>query len=380
MKRAGRLEPCVLHVICHRARLFTPRCWEGWVPVIALFNHKGGVSKTTTSFNLGWMLATLGHRTLLVDADPQCNLTGMVLGFKGPTELEALYSANAERNLWAGLAPAFESRPVAIEGVDALQVEQCPGLYLLPGHIRLAEYEVTLGIAQELSGSIQTLQNLPGSFRYLIEKTAERMDCEYVLVDMSPGLGAVNQNLLATSDYFLVPTSPDFFSVMAVDSLARVLPRWQAWAEKAYSLDILRLAAYSFPEPSPKFLGTIVQKYRPRAGAPALAFQTWIDQLAIKVESVLVPALEAAGMMLPEASYRAAGASVGHCLAEIPDFNSLIAKSQEAQTPIYALTEAQIGQSGTVLEQTVQSRDQFLTLFEDLAGRVLALTDAVGGG
>ena len=47
---------------------------------VALFNHKGGVSKTTTSFNLGWMLAEQGHRVVMVDADPQCNLSGLVMG------------------------------------------------------------------------------------------------------------------------------------------------------------------------------------------------------------------------------------------------------------------------------------------------------------
>ena len=47
---------------------------------IALFNHKGGVSKTTTTFNLGWMLAQMGNRVILVDGDPQSNLTGLVLG------------------------------------------------------------------------------------------------------------------------------------------------------------------------------------------------------------------------------------------------------------------------------------------------------------
>ncbi|MCP3896271.1 ParA family protein, partial [Moraxella sp.] len=46
---------------------------------IALFNHKGGVSKTTTTFNLGWMLALKGKRIIMVDADPQCKLTGLVL-------------------------------------------------------------------------------------------------------------------------------------------------------------------------------------------------------------------------------------------------------------------------------------------------------------
>jgi chromosome partitioning protein len=49
--------------------------------IISLFNHKGGVSKTTTTFNLGWMLAQQGHKTLIVDADPQCNLTALVLGY-----------------------------------------------------------------------------------------------------------------------------------------------------------------------------------------------------------------------------------------------------------------------------------------------------------
>jgi len=48
---------------------------------IALFNHKGGVSKTTTAFNLGWALAANGRRVVLVDADPQCNLTGLILGY-----------------------------------------------------------------------------------------------------------------------------------------------------------------------------------------------------------------------------------------------------------------------------------------------------------
>ena len=55
---------------------------------IALFNHKGGVSKTTTTFNLGWMLAKKGKKVIIVDCDPQCNLTGMVLGLKKPMNLK----------------------------------------------------------------------------------------------------------------------------------------------------------------------------------------------------------------------------------------------------------------------------------------------------
>ena len=265
---------------------------------IALFNHKDGVSKTTTTFNLGWMLASKGYTVVLIDTDPQCNLTGSVLGYKGPTELERFYETETDRNLRGGLAPAFESRPKPIEAVDCVPVEGQERLFLLPGHIRLSEYEVTLGIAQELSGSIQTLQNLPGSISFLLDKTAERLNADFALIDMSPSLSSINQNLLMTSQYFVVPTSPDYFSVMAIDSLATVLPKWHAWAQRAHALPILQEASYPFPETTPKFLGTVVQKYRPRGGAPASGFQNWIDKINETVSSQLAPALRRIGCKL----------------------------------------------------------------------------------
>ncbi len=338
---------------------------------IALFNHKGGVSKTTTTFNLGWMLAEKGHRVVLVDADPQCNLTGMVFGFGGP-ELEDFYENEKGRNLKDGLAPAFESRPEPLKAVNCVPVAARDGLFLLPGHIGLSEYEVTLGIAQELSGSIQTLQNLPGSIARLLELTADNHGADYVLVDLNPSLSSLNQNLLLTSDGFIVPTNPDYFSAMAVQSLARVLPDWGKWAKRATQFHVLRDAVYPFPDVTPKFLGTIVQNYRPRDGKPASAFQTWIEKIDATVSDDLFPRLKEADMTLPEHIYVECGLE-NLCLARISDFNSLIAKSQEHQTPVYALTPAQIAQRGSVLSKTVESRDNFKDIFSDLADKVVSL-------
>lgn len=341
---------------------------------VALFNHKGGVSKTTTTFNLGWMLAAKGQRVVLVDADPQCNLTGLVLGYKGLSELSGFYKKHPERNLHAGLAPAFESRPREISAIECVEVEGRGGLFLLPGSIRMAEYEVTLGIAQELSGSIQTLQNLPGSFSYLLAKTAEHHQADYVLLDLNPSLSSINQNLLLTSDYFLVPTSPDYFSVMALDSLSAFLPRWSHWARQAHSLPILRTATYPFPAVTPKFLGIIIQKFRPRGGGPAQGFRVWVDEIRATTRSKVAPALETAGMLLSPDKYREAGMDDEYCLAEIADFNTLIAKSQSTRTPVFSLTEDQIGQSGTVLKSTLASRDKFRIAFEELEQKLVTLT------
>jgi len=245
---------------------------------------------------------------------------------------------------------------------------------LLPGHIRLSEYEVTLGIAQELSGSIQTLQNLPGAISNLLELTAKKFDADYVLIDMNPSLSSINQNLLTTSHYFILPTTPDYFSVMAIDSLSNVLPNWYAWVKKVHSLPLLKDAAYPFPEIDPKFIGTIIQNYRPRGKVPAKAFQKWIDEINNRILTIFVPTLANINMLLPEEKYENQDLQPGLCLATISDFNALIAQSQRAQAPIFALTPKQIGQSGIVLERTVKARDRFKKIFSDLADKVIGLT------
>ncbi len=342
---------------------------------IALFNHKGGVSKTTTTFNLGWMLASKGKRVILVDADPQCNLTGMVLGQETEEDqerIEAIY--NTHSNIKTGLAPAFESQPKAIEAVECIPVRDREGLFLLPGHVGFAEYEVTLGIAQELSGSIQTLKNLPGSISDLLEKTATKFAADYILIDMSPSLGAINQNLLMTSNYFLVPTTADFFSLMAIDSLTKVLPKWYAWAKMASSLPVLRDAIYPFPDINPRFLGTIVQNFRIIGGKETAAFQTWIEKIEQAVSDKLVPSLRQNNMMLPNQTYNEQGINSSFTLTKISNFNSLIAISQEHQTPIYALTPEQLRQTGVVLRNNQDKQEQFRNTFSDLANKILGLT------
>jgi cellulose biosynthesis protein BcsQ len=345
------------------------------VKVICLFNHKGGVSKTTTTFNLGWMMAEKGTRVLLADFDPQCNLTGMVLGFKGIDDLASLYSQDPPNNVRDGLAPAFESQPRPVTAVKCVPVtQQKDGLFLLPGHIGLAEYETTLGIAQELSGSLLTLRNLPGSIRHLLNVTADAYAAEYVFVDMSPSLGPLNQNLLTTSDFFIVPLHPDSFSAMALSSLAQTLPRWQSWALTAYAIEALRTADYPFPQPKAKFIGAIIQKYRPRKQKASKAFQNWIDELIKGLKEMLFPALQKANLVDRKSFEDRLGSEPWISLLEVADFNSLIAESQKHQVPVYALTASQTGQQGAVWEQTEESMKVFFNAFSECADKVIKLT------
>ncbi len=343
--------------------------------IIALFNHKGGVSKTTTTLNLGWKLAEKGKRVLLADFDPQCNLTGMIFDYKDTDDLTILYEKHENLNIKDGLAPAFESRPSPLEAIKCVKIPDIEGLFLLPGNIGLSEYEVTLGIAQELSGTIQALQNLPGSIITVLQKTAEKINADYILIDTSPSLSSINRNLLMICDYFLVPSSPDFYSVMAIDSLTKIFPKWHEWAKQASELEILKSASYPFPKPHPKFLGTVIQKYRPRIGtSPARQFQNWIDKIEKQVREIFVPTLTKSGLMLPMSKYVSIGTDRNFTLASIPDFNSLIAVSQEKQKPVFALTAEDTGLTGIVLERTMKSKEQFDVIFSDFADKIIKLT------
>ena len=347
---------------------------------IAFFNHKGGVSKTTSAFNIGWKLSEMGKRVLLVDCDPQCNLTGLVLEyghedeypFEGPR-------SQPPKNIRDGLAPAFEARPVPLVPVEVQEVALRPGLFVMPGHVGLSENENSLSIAHELSSSLTAFQNIPGSLRYLFDLTATKNNIDYVIVDMSPSLGSLNQNILCTSDSFIVPMAPDFFSSMALRSLARVLPRWRAWSLKARELDILKEADYPWPSSDPKYLGSIVQNYRRRSrggqeARPTQAYQKWFDELKKAGSDHLVPALRSIGYLLDDGLYESANAKIDDFLLEIPDFNSLIAVSQIVSKPVFALTQADIGSSGVVFEAQDKNIRDFNSIYSSGAEKIIKMT------
>jgi cellulose biosynthesis protein BcsQ len=323
------------------------------------------------------MLAKKGKKVLLVDADPQCNLTGLILGYSDNVDFEKFYTKYPDLNLKAALKPAYESIPKLIEPIKPIEVKKNKNLFLIPGHINLSEYEITLGIAQELSSSIQALKNIPGSLSYFIEKESEKYAFDIVLIDMNPSLGALNQNILMTSDFFLVPTAPDYFSKMAIDSLITVFPRWKKWSEAAQELSELATAAYPFPKGFPKFLGTVIQKYRPRKGQATEGFQSWIDRINEDVEKNFVPRLGQVEMLLEASKYKKIPGNFtsSYCLAQIPDFNTLIATSQDHKVPVFALKDNMFGHVGAVLKQDQKKRKEFLGIFSQLADNVIMLTN-----
>lgn len=341
--------------------------------IISLFNHKGGVSKTTTTFNLGWMLAELGHKTLIVDADPQCNLTALVLDYNSVEDIEEFYSDNPGCDIATGLKPVMSGSLSGLKPGNPISTGN-DNLFLYCGNLLLSEFETQISVALTTSQAIPAIRNIPGGANELLRKTAEEHNFEYVIIDMSPSVGALNQCLLMSSDYFIVPTSPDFFCAQAIKSLSNVVPRWNSEIQKFREGEI----DYKFPPNPPKFLGFISQRYRPRSGAPAKSFQRWINVIKETVNSKLIPVLTPLGMAIDIKHFtQIVSSNEPFNLSNIADFNSLIAQSQSHNVPIFALNDNQIEQSGVILENMKESRDMFKTIFTTLAKEVNELTKIV---
>lgn len=334
---------------------------------LVVFNHKGGVSKTTSAYNLGWMISET-DRVLLVDADPQCNLTGLIL--RDDFERYYIDAATREQNIKDGVGATFTGRPVPIQAVNCFRPARAPNLHLLAGHANLSEYDAALTFAQTSNNALATLQNLPGAFAELLRLTEERYDIDVTIIDLNPGLSAINQNLFLISDAFIIPTNPDPFSLMALDTLQTILPRWSTW--KSGAVPLFADSAYPLPVGSPKFAGTLIQRFNVRNGRAARPYRDNIAEIKAKVSQAVVPALASAGMTLNPEAYLPL---VDYCLGEIPDFQGLLPKSHDAGVPVYALRDDEIGETGPVFANAVERRDRFAEQFVDISTNLMRMLE-----
>jgi chromosome partitioning protein len=308
---------------------------------IVVFNHKGGVSKTTSIYNIGWMLSK-NYNVLVVDADPQCNLSSLILG----DDFEKYYfeDATKQQNIKDGVQVAFGGKPFPIKPVDCFSPVRAPSLHLLAGHANLSEYDAALTFAQTSNNAITTLQNLPGAFSELIKLTEDKYSIDYTLIDLNPGLSAINQNLFLSSHAFVVPTNPDPFSVMAINTLTNVLPKWVLW--KKNSVQLFADSAYPLLEGEPKFIGSLIQRFNVRNGRAAKPYRDNISEIKTKIVGDFFEAISKVGMTLDLEEYKQDFINSGYCLEEIPDFQGLLPKSHQAGVPVFELLDTEINETG----------------------------------
>ena len=224
---------------------------------ITLFNHKGGVGKTTLTANIAFALAEMGRSVLLVDSDPQCNLTAYLLPDKEVDKLLNQSSGSDGKTIWTAVSPVVHNigparlvEPIAVEG----------NVKLLPGDIRLFEFEELLydSWTDSLKRRLGALR-ATASISTLVSQIHRRSPLDYVFYDTGPNIGPLNRILLLDSDFLVIPVACDLYSVRALATLGQALSKWIFDAETIAA--IAPDGAELLPS-APVFLGYIPQRFK----------------------------------------------------------------------------------------------------------------------
>lgn len=291
---------------------------------LSIFNHKGGVGKTTLTMNLGAALGRLGRRVLLVDTDPQCNLTSYLVESDVVDDLLDKSDTAEGVTVWSAVKPISDATgPVSYVGSIELAID---GLWLIPGDIRLSEFESDLNDFWN-----QTLQRKPRGFRGttaisdMVTAACLEHSIDYVLYDAGPNIGPLNRVILLDCDFFIVPVAADLFSLRALKTLGRTLSQWISEWETITSLAPEGL---SLLPGRPSFLGYIPEGFRTYGGIPTAQQTRYLAQISRDINSEVVALLRDIDPELVSSRRRS------HVLAEIKDFGALVPASQLSGEPL----------------------------------------------
>ncbi len=199
---------------------------------MSMINWKGGVGKTTTTLHLGIGLKLFANkRVLLVDLDPQCNLSFLGLGVE-------TYVTNVYNQGRSTLKTVFDSyfsdaESNAAEIIHGKLINSNPGRVYLDVDVVLSHQELVL-LDLRLARSKKGGNDHKEDTRFEIEKLAildrlleqVRDDYDYVLLDCPPNVNFVTQNAFYTSDYYVVPAIPDFLSTTGISLIKDYMNRF----------------------------------------------------------------------------------------------------------------------------------------------------------
>lgn len=320
---------------------------------LTLYNHKGGVGKTTLTVNVGAALAGKGKRVLLIDSDPQSNLTSYFFDDEYVNSLLDNSGQEDGRTVWTAVKPLMEAEGnIRFIEPHELTVDN---LFLLPGDIRLSEFEEALGdywtdcFKRKKSGLHATT-----SMSILANQLAERHNIDFVFYDTGPNIGPLNRSLLLDCDYFIVPVACDLFSVRALATLGQTLKKWILdWDT------ISTIAPDGIPllKGKPKFLGYIPQRFKVYGQAMARDSRYYLGRVQKQIYSDLVSVLKDVDKHL------AAPSGIANKLGQVKEFGSLVQMAQKEGVPLSKVHGAAPSQ-----------KQHAIKVFDDIADSIINLT------
>lgn len=319
-------------------------------------NNKGGVGKTTLAYNTATKFSEKGYKTVLVDLDPQCNLSRLAMGES--YYLKHLFS-DEEKTIADVLKGVVEGGSDINLGVQFLSVGPNKNLFLLKGDINLSVYESLLITAYGQAAAGQQIGYFQTSAidRFLREKgLSEQVDI--FVIDTSPSLGLLNQIILLGADYFVVPVMPDAFSVQGIENLGVVYEKWKInWRNSAKALSGNTETKFVLPG-DPLFIGYIVNSYNVYGEQPIAGHRAWMDKIPDKVREYLSEKHCRNGLV--ESSWK-------NPLQTVQDYGRIPSKCQELGVAIFNLSPFQVSDHHQGTKENIEkSKEEFENLSDNI--------------
>jgi chromosome partitioning protein len=178
--------------------------------VLSISNHKGGVGKTTSAINIGAGLNKLGKKVLLIDLDPQANLS------------QSLGLINQEKTIYGALKGDYKLEPVVV----------LKGLDVIPSTL-------------DLSGAEIELSSEPGR-EYILKELIEdiRSDYDYIIIDSPPSLGLLTINSFTAADEILIPLQAQFLAMQGLAKLVEVVEKIKSRLNKELKMGGVFITQY----------------------------------------------------------------------------------------------------------------------------------------
>lgn len=320
-------------------------------------NNKGGVGKTTLAFNCAISFAKQGYKTVLVDLDPQCNLSRLALGEE--QYANTLFSTTY-KDIFDVLKGVVEGGADIDLSVPFIPVSRSDSnLFLVKGSVNFSLYENILVSAYGAAASGQRLGYFQTSAidRFLREKGLKE-EVDIFVIDTSPSLSLLNQIIFLGSDYFVVPMMPDAFSVQGIENLGTIFDKWkQNWkvTGKALSGDTEGKFVLSGDG---LFIGYIVNSYNVYGKQPIKDHRRWIDEIPQKVKKFLSEKHGRNGLV--EKSWK-------EPISIIQDYGRIPAKCQELGVAIFDLDPSLIEDIHMGTKENIEkSKEEFSALSEKI--------------